>query len=119
MKISKFFLLILFATAYTPLQELTKIPSLLHHFSEHKSKNQTTSLTDFIIDHYGNPENLPEHKNLPMKSMNMSIYQLYSFHDPIKILFKETILILFYPKSDNDKPCSGIIEGIFQPPRIA
>jgi len=44
---------------------------------------------------------------------------LYSFHDPIKILFKETILILFYPKSDNDKPCSGIIEGIFQPPRIA
>jgi hypothetical protein len=119
MKCFRVFAVVLFALVLTPLQEIAKIPVLISHFMEHQSANKDTTLSDFIVEHYGNPENLPEHQKLPLKSLNLGLTPVYEFHKPIELHNWAIPIDKSYPLILSDKPTTGESNGIFQPPRLA
>jgi hypothetical protein len=64
------FLLGVFALTSTELIELTKLPSLVGHFTEHRAENQSLSLFQFIKLHYSDESHHHDEndKRLPFKS---------------------------------------------------
>lgn len=119
MKLFRFFLVVVFALVFTPLQEFAKIPVFISHFHEHQKINNETSLVDFVIEHYADPENLPEHQKLPLKTFNTGFTPVYEFHEPFEICNLVIPIKKTYPLILSDKPTCGESEGIFQPPRKA
>ena len=75
-KIIAFLLITGIAGTSFHLDEVTKLPLLVHHFREHR-KEKDTSLFTFLYDHYVNNRQQPrnerdkkENEQLPFKSLN-------------------------------------------------
>ncbi len=119
MKLIRVFLVVSFAVVFTPLHEFAKIPLLISHFHEHNTMNPEIDFSEFIVEHYGNPENLPEHKKLPLQTVNITFFPAYHFQLPIELKANEFIVENCFPAELSKKISPGIAVRIFQPPKTA
>lgn len=109
--------------ANTSIGQLLKVPNLIDHYNEHKSKvaNQSVSFTDFIKDHYlkNTQNNKKEHQDLPFKTFENSVNTLFtfpilSFQLLMEIIFFDVNKIFFYKNSFK----SNLFASIWLPPKI-
>lgn len=118
-------LLGLFALTSTELIQLTKLPSLVQHFSEHRTENAKMSLYAFISLHYSDESHHHDENDeeLPFKShehcVNTSIAYVLpkSFPEILLKLDFELIREFTIPKGNfltNINPSS-----IWQPPKMS
>lgn len=69
-KLATIFLLISFASTFTELGQLWKLPFLVEHFYTHQQQ-EGASLTHFILEHYGNDHedaDRAQDRQLPFKT---------------------------------------------------
>lgn len=100
--------------------ELTKVGSLVEHYSAHTSTNKNLSFWDFIAMHYfdHNHESSENHNNLPFHNSSPTvtpvvIATVQTIVIPMKVLIKEIfteVLNIFIP--------SGVSNSIWQPPKF-
>ncbi|MFM7016296.1 MAG: hypothetical protein ACKOX3_08215 [Bacteroidota bacterium] len=123
-KIIVFSLIALFVANVFELNQIVKLPALLHHYYEHKSENKYESFAAFLTDHYfeqhDHASQHHRHDDLPYKSSNCS-----SFHAVIVFFQNEnhnTYHFSIFSTSLNKKPQPDFylenFEGkIWQPPK--
>ena len=125
-KIISVLLLFFYLSTATELYQLLKLPILIEHFIEHKSKNQSISLLDFFQIHYtkGDIKDADYQKDmkLPFKSHTTCFSLVYltlasqptcNFTSPQVILTKEKVIGFFHSFIN-----SSTIKGIWQPPQF-
>lgn len=128
MSVRKFFIISLlgvFALTSTELIQLTKLPSLVQHFSEHRTENTEMSLYDFISLHYSDESHHHDEndKELPFKShdhcVNTSIAYVLpkSFPEIILKLDFESFKEFTIPKGNFLTTINP--SSIWQPPKIS
>lgn len=125
-KIISILLLFFYLTTATELYQLFKLPILIEHFIEHKSKNQSISLFDFLKIHYtkGDIKDADYEKDmkLPFKShvaCFSSVYLTFANQPTYNFTYLQLILINkkafgFFHSFIN----TSTIKGIWQPPQF-
>lgn len=124
-KIFAFFLLVIFSLNTTIGCELVKLPSVFHHFLDHKSDDKSISFLTYLLRHYykEKPDNdFEKDKKLPYKSLT------YLQHGPIAsvptYISNETeIKCTLFSKASPIIPAKFSLPAkfpgaIFHPPRI-
>lgn len=118
-KIISYCLLSAILFSLTELHEFVKIPFAIGHFIEHYSENSSTSIVDFLTEHYSaNDSHSQEHSSLPFKEHCTSIV----LH---LVLYTENILIDFilpystiqYFQFGSHSTAKGTKLGVWQPPQ--
>jgi hypothetical protein len=125
----KKFVAILFLTIYvvsaTELHEFFKLPQLVEHFIEHKSKNSKTTLIDFLTMHYTSSKDGNSHDTddtqLPYKSHqqceNLSHTGFISFHNFELSIKTIPIEAKSYNTYSSEFISSSYLSSIWQPPK--
>lgn len=112
----------------TALGELFRLPTLIHHFNEHKIWDENDSFIDFIESHYSTQINHPDdehndHENLPFKSNYSQVLPLittvcskhsFEINTPEFLYNTEDFFTKYTFNYVN-----SYLENIWQPPRIA
>lgn len=122
--ISILLILVVVAGSLTDLHDLAKVPYLLQHYNQHKSKDSRFSATEFFDLHYGNlaeehdKEEHEQHKGLPFKAPDHT-----SIHSTIFLTERQNPAIdlnettVGYTNFYHPIFSSEFHQSIFQPPR--
>ncbi len=120
------FFLMVYVISLTEFNQLVKLPVLVEHFKEHKSKNKELTLLKFLAMHYAAEETQDaDHDTdmkLPFKShegcLNAMI-EVYvpsnSIHDFIKPV--PTQIKTYFPYNESYLS-SSFLSSIWQPPKF-
>lgn len=106
------------------LHDIAKLPYLLDHYSQHKSKDSGFSFSEFFDLHYGamaeehDKEESEKHKGLPFKApdhntIHSTIF-LTEYHNT-SIELESTLVV--YTNFYQPNASSEFHQSIFQPPR--
>jgi len=106
------------------LHDLAKIPYMIDHFNQHKSKATGFSFTEFLDLHYGSmaeehdKEEREQHKGLPFKapdntSIHSTIFLTATQNTSIELEASEVTYTNFYQAHFSLE----FLPAIFQPPR--
>lgn len=109
----------------TPFGEFFRLPTLIHHYWEHKEKDNYT-LIKFLTEHYAKKINHPDdkhhdHEKLPFKVLDLHSLQLVTIvAQPTFSIFK----IAFYTAEIKASICKQhysnmFLNSIWQPPRFS
>lgn len=112
-----------YTTAFCEVHELFKIPFLIEHFSEHKSKNTEMSFGDFLVTHYINQltitDDFQDDQQLPFRHGEHSGLVTVTADNPIHYTIEApTSLYQIYPIYHEQYLLSDIKFKIFQPPKF-
>lgn len=114
------FLAILLISVQTPLGQLLKIPLLIEHYIKHR-KQDGTSFTSFLKDHYASDHNdadMPEDEQLPFKDL---AFQHIGYAIFVPVVQTKTLLPSPVEKMivfSDAKHAQKHLTSIFHPPRI-
>ena len=120
---------ILFLSIYvvsaTELHELFKLPNLVAHFKEHQSEDKTTTLIDFLVQHYTSSDDGDGDKTkdmqLPFKSNhdggNITNTGFISFNNVQLAIKSAPIESEIYNTYSSDFISSAYLSSIWQPPK--
>lgn len=119
-------IIIIYLFSYTEARELLKLPFLIEHFLEHKTKDNSMSLAGFMHNHYlhlhdhdGDSE---KDNNLPFKSHNNCASIFSSTFYPLQhqiFQFKEHVTDLTASNTNTlNFKYSSFSSSIWQPPKI-
>jgi len=107
------------------LHDLIKVPRLIEHYQQHKTKSADVSFLNFLNLHYGSgadrhdQEDREEHEDLPFKSPDCSstvtMNVISAFHAPE---IASLISIVSYSNFYQSAFTSEISQSIWQPPRL-
>jgi hypothetical protein len=116
----------LFLGSVVDLHDIAKVPYMLAHYQQHKSKSGHFSFTDFMNLHYGSKakkhdkEEHEQHKGLPFKTHDCTyahvVTLLVAFHPSQMSSFETSIT---YTNFYQSAFISSFSEAIWQPPRLA
>lgn len=105
-----------------PFHQLVKLPVLVQHFQEHRQRDQSVSLLDFLSMHYWgrdlNDNDQERDNQLPFKAFHKEC--LEHFSTPVKTFaFKS---VIYFYKSDFPLPSEAYLPdtklaALFRPPR--
>lgn len=123
------FLVGFYLSVSTPLSEIWKLPILIEHYEEHKSKNQQLSFIDFLKLHYesdhlmGHPLNhdYEQDQRLPFIQMNLPmnficvVEEINSFK---QLLFFDSTQIQKIISNHDEPMGSDYIDSILHPPQF-
>jgi len=106
------------------LHDLAKIPYMIDHFNQHKSKATSFSFTEFFDLHYGSmaeehdKEEREQHKGLPFKAPdNTSIHSTIFLTETQNTSVEQEASEVTYTNFYHDHFSSEFLPAIFQPPR--
>jgi len=107
--------------------ELLYIPTLLHHYSEHKALDKNTSFFDFLSVHYSNQINHPDdehhdHEKLPYKKADKHLFSVVSLKSVLFFSLKViqfNVLKIHNLNYQTSNCVSGFISSIWQPPKFS
>lgn len=118
------FLLFIFISANTAFGEILRLPTLLHHYSEHVKWDHNDSFSKFIAEHYVLKINHPDdqhndHQNIPFKSLSATVFHVLIIPEHLTIIEVDLIA------EQNNSPViqyaqsyfRSFANGIWQPPR--
>ena len=119
-------LLSIYLISITELSQLVKLPALVEHFIEHKAKDTSLSLIDFLSNHYAqdNDHDGDEEREmkLPFKSHDGCINSIVSesvpssfYYLPAKPVFTESKSYSTYTEQFLQ---STYLSTIWQPPKF-
>lgn len=119
------FLLSIYLITITELCQLIKLPFLVEHFYEHKTKNNKLSLIDFLIIHYAQEDDHDgdedKEMKLPFKSHDGCINAIASQFIPSSFSFspsKSRLTLLHdYSTYVDQFLTSPHLSSIWQPPK--
>lgn len=105
--------------------DIAKLPYLVDHYRQHKSKDSAFSIVEFIDMHYGSKakshdkEEHEQHKGLPFKapsgtSVHSCVFMPGGPDTPVDLEYTDVCYTNFYQSS----PYSEFSPTVFQPPRI-
>jgi hypothetical protein len=110
---------------FLDLHDLVKLPRLIEHYQQHKTKAAEVSFIDFLNLHYGSraaqhdQEEHEEHQDLPFKSPDCSfthtVIVLSLFKAP-EIVSLESVVT--YSNFYHSPFSSEFSQSVWQPPRI-
>lgn len=109
----------------TELHQLLKLPILVEHFQEHKALNKDISLLDFLKEHYlGHTvidNDYQRDMQLPFKTTDCVSTVLIALVEPVNfdILRAEVFIEREFNLHKHYIPSQGVLNAIFQPPRLA
>lgn len=120
------FFLSIYVISLTELHQFIKLPLLIEHYKEHKSKNKDLSLLDFMVLHYAadtsNNADKDQDMKLPFKSHDgclNSTLEIYTACNASVNIFKpvpvEAEIFLEYRESFIS---STFLSSIWQPPKF-
>ncbi|HNP06728.1 MAG TPA: hypothetical protein PKN99_03845 [Cyclobacteriaceae bacterium] len=106
------------------LHDVAKIPYLIDHYNQHKSKDTAFSITEFFELHYGSmeeehdKEESEQHKGLPFKapdntSIHSTVFFVAGHNTSVELDEIEVTYTNFYHSHSS----SEFQPSIFQPPR--
>ncbi len=115
----------IYVVSATELHEFFKLPQLVEHFIEHKSKNSKTTLINFLTMHYSSPDSGIAHNTddteLPFKSHhhcgninNIAFLTFNSFQLDVKT---NPIEAKSYNTYSSEFASSAYLSSIWQPPK--
>lgn len=121
-----FILITSYLFSLTPVRELVKLPSLLHHYYMHIHENPEITISDFFDMHYAHgivfDEDYEQDMKLPFKIMDYNQLPVFVIQEN-----REWVQIM-YPCFDNKnkKPFENYrytksdahLRGIFHPPQV-
>ncbi len=106
------------------LHDIAKLPYLIDHYNQHKSKVSGFSITEFFDLHYGSlaeehdEEEREQHKGLPFKVPdNTSIHSTILLTEIHNSSVELEATEVTYNNSYQPNSSSEFSESIFQPPR--
>ena len=120
------FFLIVYVMSLTELHQLSKLPLLFQHFTEHKSANNTLTLSDFLVMHYisdfRHPSDHEKDMQLPFKSHDECLSSLQVVYVPANeyqpgLKPVPQIQETFLPYKETFKSYSAL-SSIWQPPKF-
>lgn len=108
------------------LHDLSKVPYLLQHFQQHKSKAQAFSIIEFFDLHYGgkakqhDKQEHEQHQGLPFKTHDCAPFHAnidaYTFQPQVISTF---VLTISYSNFYQSAFSSAFSQSIWQPPRLS
>lgn len=103
----------------TEFHEFVKIPFAIGHFIEHYSENSTTSIVDFLKEHYSTSDShSEEHSSLPFQEHCASlVLQIVLFQDTFQNEIVLTYTKVYYQYYSNKSTELGTQIGVWQPPQ--
>jgi hypothetical protein len=117
--------LFIFLCANTELNQLLKLPILVHHLIDHHNQEPDETFMDFVNEHYSDQQSHSEnkdHNNLPFKTTDCSItHSTLAFVNLIPFSISQTIV--FHAKTppiySNLFYSTSVINNIWQPPKFS
>jgi len=105
--------------------DIAKVPYLIDHYHQHKSKDSAFSLIEFFNMHYGSlaekhdKEEHEQHKGLPFKAPdNVTIHSTVFLTEPHNTSIELEAIEVTYTNFYQPNSYSEFSPTIFQPPRI-
>ena len=121
--------LFIFLSANTDIDELLKLPNLVHHFFEHHNHKDENSISflDFVKSHYNetdkhsDTDKHDEHHNLPFKTLNTSISSAFVFENQKYFSLTKPLHISFKSNTPFSKEfyTSDVFACIWLPPKLS
>lgn len=111
----------------TELHQFLKLPILVEHFSEHKQKDKSLTLLEFLCMHYVNEStkdtDYDKDSKLPFKTLDncnnsnhVTLLPEQKFYfNSIQVNSEITILNNYYPQFSN----TTFLKSIWQPPKFS
>ena len=122
--ISSKLIFVILLSSLVDLHDVAKLPYLIDHYNQHKSKETQFSFSEFFDLHYGNlaeehdKEEKEKHKGLPFKAPEHN-----SIHSPVFLIAYQSPSIasasseVTYTNFYQPNSSSEYHPSIFQPPR--
>ena len=118
--------LFVFLSANTELNQLLRLPILIHHFLEHHEQEPDETFTDFLNEHYSADQSLSNHEhhdhdNLPFKTTHCSVaHASLAFVSQIQYSIPKPIILYdkISPVYNGSYYSSAVGSNIWQPPKI-
>ena len=103
----------------TEFHEFVKIPFAIGHYIEHYHENSTTSIVDFLTEHYSdNDSHSQEHSSLPFKEHCTSIVlHLVLYTENTLTDFVLPYSTIQYFQFGSHSTAIGTKLGVWQPPQ--
>ena len=126
-KLTTISFLVIFLCANTEIHQLLKLPSLIHHFLEHKVEEPNASIIAFLRDHYmeghsQSSKDKKEHEKLPFKTADCTTaHTLLAFDSQKTYSFRPTNTFSVQVKVVYNEIIysAAILNKIWQPPQIS
>lgn len=124
-KLIAIFFLIIYVISATEIHEFFKLPNLVAHFIEHQTEDKSTTVIDFLVNHYTSNDDGDGDKTkdmqLPFKSDhdggNISNTGFNSFNNVQLAIKSAPIESKIYNTYSSDFISSAYLSSIWQPPK--